>query len=194
MAVLLALVLAVPVGGPFGEATAGGSPAPAGMVEIELEVEVAAAGGTVVAHLIDPGQEQQTVALGERPGGTFGGLVDIEPNNLVVVFELLRDGDDARSDPVTLVQLGVDPELLGVAVETAASGGEERISNRVRQWGWVALAFGAASLSLLAVWALGGGPGPARRGRAADDEAPLPDQEEASAGTPDPEGAEPEEG
>jgi hypothetical protein len=69
----------------------------------------------------------------------------------VVVFEAL-DGVGTQSAPMRLTDIGLDRALLGalpVAPTTAPA-----TSSETRGWGWLALAMGAGSLALLALWAL----------------------------------------
>ena len=121
------------------------------MMEIDLSVS-APPGGSVVAHVIEPGGRQQTFALRERSSGRYGGVFEVGRIDLVVVFEAL-DGAGTQSDPVRLTDIGLDRALLGalpVAPPTTASG----VSSQTRVWGWLGLAMGAASLAALALWAL----------------------------------------
>ncbi len=173
--VVLALLLAVDLGAPFGEASASGEATAAGTIEVELEVE-AGGEGSVVAHIVDPGHEQQTVSLAERGGNRFGGFVELEPGDFVVVFEWLpAGGASVQSRPVTLTELGLDPALFGGgAVDEPRARGED-LPPTTRRWGWATLAVGAAALALLAVWALGDYA--KRRGGAEPPE--LPDEEES---------------
>ena len=103
-------------------------------------------------HFIDPGDEQQTVALARRGDGRFyGGQAVVERANLVVVFEgIRRDSTSELSQPADLISLGVDPDAIG------SVGGvpppEEDQSTPA--WVWLVLAVVAAVLSGLALWAM----------------------------------------
>ena len=68
-----------------------------------------------------------------------------------VVFEVIGE-PGAESDPVTLGQLGVDFSNQPGTTEPE----ETPISASTRQWLWLGVALGAASLSALAFWVLGG--------------------------------------
>lgn len=184
---VLALLLAVDLGAPFGAASASGEPTPAGTIEVELEVE-AGGEGSVVAHIVDPGNEQQTVSLAERGGNRFGGFVELEPGDFVVVFEWLpADGPAVQSRPVTLTELGLDPALFGGgAIDEPRARGED-LPPTTRRWGWATLALGAAALALLAVWALGD-----YAKRAGEGEPPASPTEEPSAAEKAPSPAEPD--
>lgn len=150
----LALIV---LGGPFGEATVDGNLFGAGL-RVEFEVVVAGEPAAVVAHLVDPGQTQSTVSLGNRGSGVWAGTADIDLMNFVIVFEVVYpDGTGEVSEPTTLLGLGLDPALLGMGpVETAAPADDEQpLSPTARRWGWAAAALTALALSLLAVWAMG---------------------------------------
>ena len=153
-ATLLALIV---LGGPFGEATVDGTPFGAGL-RVEFEVVVAGAPAAVVAHIVDPGQTQSTVSLGNRGAGVWAGTTDLNLMNFVVAFEVVYpDGAGEVSEPTTLLGLGLDPSLLGMGpvVTVAPIDGEQPLSATTRRWGWGAAALTALALSLLAVWAMG---------------------------------------
>jgi hypothetical protein len=158
MAKLLAPLLALIVlGGAFGEATVDGSPFGAGL-RVEFEVVVAGAPAAVVVHIVDPGQSQSTISLGNRGQGVWAGTTDLDLMNFVVVFEVVYpDGTGEVSEPTTLLGLGLDPSLLGMGpvVTSAPDDGEQPLSAATRRWGWGAAALAAIALSLLAVWAMG---------------------------------------
>ncbi len=139
------------VGGFFAEPAVDGRETSASLMEIELSVS-APPGGSVVAHLIDPGGLQQTVALRERSPGRYGGLVEVRRVDLVVVFEAIGEAG-AQSVPARLTDLGLDRALLG-ALPVAPTTTAPEVSASTRNWGWLALALGAASLALVALWAL----------------------------------------
>lgn len=150
------MLFTVELADPFGEAAATGRQLSAQVIEVDLTVTVAG-GGSVVAHLIDPGDEQRTVAMAARGGETFGTVFETGPSDLVVVFEVVGDEGSKLSERLSLTQLGLDPALVGQLPGGLAGTGEETgLSEPVRRWGWLGLALGTASLSLLAVWALGG--------------------------------------
>lgn len=151
LAVLL-LVASVELGGIFGAAEASGRALSASTLELELSVE-APANGTVVAHLIEPGGSQRTVALAERSPGLYGGFVEIPPIDYLVVFEAVGSVG-VQAPPLRLTELGLDPALLGrspIAPTTTAPG----LSPETRRWGWLGLGLAAAALTALAVWTLG---------------------------------------
>ncbi len=152
MVPLVALMIFFQVGGFFVEPAVEGRETSATRMEIDLSVS-AAPGGSVVAHLIDPGGNQQTVALRERSSGRYGGIIEVGRVDLVVVFEAL-DGLGTQSEPARLTDIGLDRALLGalpVAPTTTTAPG---VSASTKQWGWLALAMAALSLAALALWAL----------------------------------------
>jgi hypothetical protein len=149
---VLSLLLLVPAGDGFGQAVA--SAEVVGTDRIRVEVEVAIEGaGSAVAHLIEPGEDQQTVSLADRGGGEFGAVFESRQVDLVVVFEVLGD-DPRQSMPLRLTDLGVEREVLGMSPPLVDV--EEPDAGENSQWGWLGLGLGAAALSLLAVWVLVG--------------------------------------
>jgi hypothetical protein len=158
-----ALMAVIVLGGPFGEATVEGLPAGEGVpagdhLRVELEIAVAGAPAAVVAHAVDPGQTQQTISLGNRNGGVWGGVADLEVMNFVLVFEVIYpDGESALSEPTTLLELGLDPALIGMedAVRIEEGDRDQPLSAETRRWGWGSVALAAVALALLAVWAMG---------------------------------------
>ncbi len=158
MAVSLVALLTVAVlGGPFGEATAEGVPT-GDRMRVEVEVVVAGSPAAVVVHAVDPGQSQETISLADRSGGAWGGIADLDLMNYVMVFEVIYpDGESSLSEPTTLLQLGLDPALIGmeeVAV-VEADDGDQPLTASTKRWGWGAVALAAVALSLLAFWAMG---------------------------------------
>jgi len=152
---LLAVMLlaTVELGGIFGTAGVSGRALTAATIEIDLQVE-APADATVVAHLIEPGGTQRTVALAQRASGVYGGIVEIPIIDYLVVFEVVGS-NGVQSQPLRLTELGLDPALLGRS-PIAPSTSEPGLSAETRRWGWLGLALGALALAALAVWALGG--------------------------------------
>jgi len=154
---LAALLAVIVLGGPFGEATVDGTLVGENL-RVEFEIVVADGPAAVVAHAVDPGQTQQTIGLGDRNGGVWAGGTDLEVMNYVVVFEALYpDGEGSLSEPTTLLALGLDPALIGMAdvVNTEEDAGSQPLSATTRRWGWGSAALGAVALALLAVWAMG---------------------------------------
>jgi hypothetical protein len=149
---IAALLFLVPAGDGFGEASASAEQIGTDRIRVELVVMVEGT-GSVVAHLIEPGGRQETVSLADRGGGEFGAVIESRLVDLVVVFEVLSE-EPRQSDPLRLTQLGVDRATLGMVPPLLEVAAEEDDST---QWGWLGLGFGAAALSMLAVWVLFGG-------------------------------------
>ena len=151
------LMTLIVLGGPFGEATVAGSPA-GDRLQVEFEVVVAGAPAAVVVHAVDPGQSQETLSLGDRGGGVWGGIADVEVMNWVIVFEVVYpDGEGDVSEPTTLLELGLDPALIGMGgvIDLEPDDGDQPLSAMTRRWGWAAAALTAIALALVAVWAMG---------------------------------------
>ncbi len=149
---IAALVLfAVELGAGFGTATATVVSTTEQSIVVEMHVEVEAPADTVVAHLSLPGEETVTIPLLPRDDGTYGVNTEIKAADYLVVFEAVGEVG-AQSDPVALSDLGVD---LGPDASTATTEPDEQ-SPATQRWLWLGVALGAASLSALAFWVLGG--------------------------------------
>lgn len=149
--IAVAVLAAIEIGGSFGQASATVESISTTVMTVDIEVEVKASAEAVVAHLAYEGDPNITLPLLSRGDGTFGIRTELEPKNYFVVFEAIGDSGEV-SDPFSLTDLGAD--LSG---EEAGSGeGDDGLSDGTRQAGWLALALGAASLSALAFWTLGG--------------------------------------
>lgn len=146
MAVLLA---AVQLGGAFGSASATLDSVEGTSMILELEVEVVVPVQSVVAHLAFEDDEVITLPLLERDNGVFGIRTELPFKNYIVVFEAIGV-EGGTSPPVSLIDLGAEFFPAG-----EPQPGEERLSPKTRRLGWLALALGAASLAMLALWALG---------------------------------------
>lgn len=146
------LIASVIIGGMFGSASATVESIDAEVMVVEIEVGVLGAPSSVVAHLSWEDQEL-VLPLLDRGEGVFGITTELPLRNYFVVFEVVGE-EDERSDPVSLTQLGAD---LGNGSEGAAtSESGDDLSSDSRQMLWLAVALGAASLSALAFWVLGG--------------------------------------
>ncbi len=161
------LLVLVPAGDGFGEATATADQIGPDRIRVELEVMIDGA-GSVVAHVIEPGGQQETVSLADRGGGEFGAVLESRQIDLVVVFEVLGE-NPRQSDPLRLTELGVDRATLGMIAPLVEVTDED---DDTTQWGWLGLGMGAAALSMLAVWVLVGAGDTAAKSHVASDERP----------------------
>lgn len=162
------LVAALILGGLFGTASATVESIDDDIMRIDIAVQVSGSADSVVAHLTFDDDPLLTLPLLDRGGGTFGIVTELEPKNYVVVFEVVGE---EPSDPVSLTQLGAD--LLPESGATAMTNPEDdALGEDSRRSLWLAVALGAASLSLVAFWVLGG--------RDGDDDGPgnVADEEE----------------
>jgi len=144
---------ALEIGGAYGDASAEVRSIEETSLIVDIEVEILASATAVVAHLEFDDDPALALPLLDRGGGVFGITTELERKNYVVVFEAVGQ-DLAR--PVFLTDLGAD-----LNPDDGDSGGSEptpddSISDQTRQMGWLALGLGAASLSALAFWVLGG--------------------------------------
>lgn len=155
-ALALLVLAAVQLGGGFGEASAEVSDLSESSMVLDLQVEVAVSADAVVAHLTFDEETELTMPLLDRGGGIYGVTTEAEPKNYVVVFEAVG-AQGELSEPITLFNLGADLDFgAGEVPGAPAESGEEDLSDRTVRFGWLALALGAASLSALAFWVLGG--------------------------------------
>ncbi len=155
--VLVAVMAVIVLGGPFGEATVEGT-LRGDRLEVEFTVVVGGSPAAVLVHVVDPGQDQETFSLGNRGGGVWGGIADLDVMNPVVVFDVVYpDGEGEVSEPTTLLELGLDPALIGMGPvpDVDSEDGDRPLSPTTRRWGWGAAALTAIALALLAVWAMG---------------------------------------
>jgi hypothetical protein len=149
---VIALILfAVELGGVFGSASAEVVTMGDESMTIEIQVGVEGEVEAVVAHLALPNEPTLALPLLDRGDGTFGVTTEVKPANYQVVFESLGEAS-SQSQVVTLSDLGVEVSGDGSTGSTA----DEGLSADTIGWGWLALAFGAASLAALAFWVLGG--------------------------------------
>jgi len=177
---LVAAMLAIELGGIFGNASVDGTRLDANRISLEITVEVEDEPAAVVAHLLAPSEPQITVSLASDDGKVFRGFTDIRPVDMVVIFEALMADGAVESQPLRLTELGIDPAVLGIIPnelsDDVGTGGEDR------SW-LIALALTAAALSLGVIWLWMGMKGKesteqTTSANAADQtELPLPEQE-----------------
>ncbi len=148
---IAAIVFAVELGGVFGAASAEVVTMGDESMTIEIEVGIEGEVEAVVAHLALPNEPALALPLLDRGDGTFGVTTEVKPANYQVVFETLGEVS-SQSQTVTLADLGV--ELVGDG--STGTTEDEGLSADTLGWGWLAVAFGAASLAALAFWVLGG--------------------------------------
>lgn len=146
------LLAAIILGGIFGSASATVESVTEDGMMVEIEVEVSGAPETVVAHMSFE-EERFTLPLLDRGDSVFGLRTELERKNYMVVFEVV-DEDAASSEPVSLQEMGADLSLTSGETTTTTEG-EEGLSQESQRLLWLAIALGAASLSLLAFWVLG---------------------------------------
>lgn len=146
------LVAAVILGGVFGSATATVVSIDEAVMVVDIRLEVSDPGESVVAHLSLDDESDLTLPMIEREPGVFGLRTELEPKNYAVVFETVGEGGE-RSEPTTLARMGADLPGAGATTTTL---GEDELSDESQQLLWLAIALGAASLSLVAFWVLGG--------------------------------------
>jgi len=146
------LLFAVEVGSGFGVASASVVSMTEESMIIEIRVEVETSADSVVVHLALPDEDPITLPMLERDDGAYGVTTEVKPANYIVMFEAIGD-PGAESDQVSLTDLGVDLSSTSGTTTTTES---EEVSAGTQQWLWLGVALGAASLSALAFWVLGG--------------------------------------
>lgn len=145
MAVLI-LAQSVDLGPAFTNGDASAERISTDKIEVTLTVD-SLGGGSVVAHLVDPGGEQLTVAMGVTPDGSHQTTFETRPIDLVVVFEAIGEGQTSvQSSPLRLTQLGLDAALLTTPVFPLDAPADD-----ATDWLWLALATGAGALALLLI-------------------------------------------
>ena len=150
--VAAAILLAVQLGGAFGNASATVLSTSGESMQVDIHVEVSGSADSVLAHLALPGEPTLTVPLLEREPGLYGIRTELRAANYAVVFEVLGS-PSAQSQPVLLSDLGADIGD-GSAVSTAPE--EVPTEEEITRWLWLALAFAAGALAVLALLFIGG--------------------------------------
>lgn len=151
---LAALALALELGAGFGAASAELISTSGNAMEIELRVEVEESAEAVIAHLVLEEEAPLALPLVQRETGVFGIRTEVKQVNYQVVFELIGS-EPARSDPHSLMELGLEFPTAE-STTTSTEPDPSFLSDQTQQWGWLAVALGAAALSVLAFWVLGG--------------------------------------
>jgi hypothetical protein len=151
---LAAIFLALQVGAGFGAASAELISTTSNAMEIELRVEVHESAESVLAHLAFEDEDPLLFPLVQRESGVFGIRTEVKTVNYQVVFEIIGP-DNFRSDQHSLMELGLVLPATDPTV-TSSTQAESIITDATQRWGWLALALGAAALSALAFWVLGG--------------------------------------
>jgi hypothetical protein len=149
------LLAAVELGGGFGMASATIDSIEGSNMVLDLDVEVRTSASAVVAHLVFEEDPALALPLLDRGGGLFGIRTELPAKNYVVVFEAVGSGEEP-SHPAFLTDLGADFTQSVGGTSSVTTLPDDGLSQETRQFGWLALALAAASLSLLAFWVLGG--------------------------------------
>lgn len=154
MRTLAAFLAAVTLGGSFGSASASTVSIEAETMIVEITVEVLVSAQSVVAHFSTGTDDPLVISLLPRGGSTFGIRTELPRKDFFVVFEAIGDPGQL-SEPTTLSAMGAELTIPGSSAEPddPADPDDDRESTR---WAWLAVALGAASLSALAFWVLGG--------------------------------------
>jgi hypothetical protein len=153
MPFVLAMLLSVVLGAPFGEAEARALEVDTGMT-IEVSVELDSGRSAVLARVVAFAGELPPVALVDQGDGRWVGILRLSGREDVqVAFEAIdADGSSDISDLSRLTELGVDPAVVSPTRPTTPPA-EDPGPN----WWLIGGAFaGIAALVLLVVWAVAG--------------------------------------
>ena len=143
----VAVLTAVTLTSPFGEASAVATPQGAFM-EVTVTVEIDAVPGPdfVVVHVLRS-DGQDTFSLGGIGGGLYRGSFIVAPVNRAIAFEAgWGTTPSALSETTSLLALGVDDALLRTTFppgESSGGGGN---------WGWLALGAAVLALGAFVIW------------------------------------------
>lgn len=151
--ILVHVLLAVELGAGFGTASAELISTSSNAMEVDLRVEVTQSAESVVVHLLAEGETPIVLPLLQRETGVFGIRTELKQVDYRVIFELLGT-ETAQSEPRTLTELGL--EFLDTDPIATTTTDPDELPASVTSWLWLAVAFGAAALSALAFWVLGG--------------------------------------
>ncbi|MGI9648019.1 MAG: hypothetical protein ACR2OI_05825 [Acidimicrobiia bacterium] len=147
-AVLLAVLAATTLTPPLGEATA--SAVEEGtyiVVTIEVEVDAGFEADYVVVHLLNP-DGQETFPLGPSTEGRYSASFTVVPVNRAVLFEIGKADEVVISPTVSLLDLGLDPDLLHTTF------GSDSPADDSGRWAWLALAAVALAAGTLLIFFL----------------------------------------
>lgn len=153
---LAVILLAAELGAGFTGASAELVSTRTNAVEVQIRVEIDHQAESVVAHLTFPGRSSVLIPLVREDDGVYSIRTELMPINYQVVFESLGP-NAASSEPASLMELGLVFESEGSdQVPISANAVDAGLDEDTQRWGWLAVAFGAAALSALAFWVLGG--------------------------------------
>ncbi|MEE8490797.1 MAG: hypothetical protein V3S60_04090 [Acidimicrobiia bacterium] len=146
ISLLVAVLTAVTLTSPFGEASAVATDEGAFIeVTVTIEIDVLPAPDFVVVHVLKP-DGQDTFSLGGVGGGFYQGSFLVAPFNRAIAFEAGWGATpSALSDITSLSALGVDGDLLRTTFPPGESRGRSN-------WGWLALATTALALAAFLLW------------------------------------------
>jgi hypothetical protein len=147
LAALVAVLAALTLSPPFGEASASATPEGSYLaVTVEVQIDPGFAADYLVVHVLNP-DGQETFPMGVTAEGRYRATFTVLPYNRAVVFEAGRAGQSSVSRTVSLLDLGVEVDQLKTTFGAPAS------SAGTRKWGWLALAAAAlAGAGLLGYW------------------------------------------
>lgn len=155
MPLALALLVAVTLSSPFGEASArliGFTPE---AVTIEVTVETVEPAALVLLRGQDvAGTEVEPVALIQREDGTWGAVVELPARrDIRLAFELIPPvGGSTLSEAASLIDLGIPEDVLTLVQPQPVAPQEPAGSVVGLPWITLAVLAGLTAIGLLAVW------------------------------------------
>lgn len=138
------LLFVVELGAGFSGGGATGTGLTPDLLEVRLVVDVAQSDGPVVAHLALPGEDVSTHPMIADGEGRWTIVAELRPADWQVVFEALTAG--TLSEPVSLTELGLDPDLLTVSAPTVDPASPSEDSSP--PWWQLSLALAASALAI----------------------------------------------
>lgn len=138
------LLLVVELGSGFSGGDATGIGLTPDLIEVRLVVDVAESDGPVVAHLALPGEDISTHPMLAGGEGRWTMVSELRRADWQVVFEALTAG--TLSEPVSLTELGLDPDLLSVSAPTTDTRSSPEDASP--PWWQLSVALAAAALAI----------------------------------------------
>jgi hypothetical protein len=152
MSLVLAVLLAVTLGAPFGKAEARALEADGGMT-VEVSVEVDGGRSAVLARAVSLAGELPPVAMIDQGGGRWVGILEFSGREDVeVAFEAIDGAGGSDISALSLLtDLGVDPAVISPSVPTRPPQDEPGPN----WWLFGGVGAGLAAVALVVVWAVG---------------------------------------
>ena len=148
-ALLIAIVLGLPLGPPFGEAELTAVSSTQSTLTLEARVEVLTGTQIVLVQPYDSaGQPMDPRPMSDLGDGRWAAVLEVpRRSDISIGFEILDGGLTVRSEVHSLVELGVDAAVFRDPAPDPID--EEEQTSRDPALAWLALAAGAAAVALV---------------------------------------------